>query len=150
MVGSVVWAIWTPPAIGKFRLKMPTHARAECGRACLGMYSPLKIVPSLASHSHLIHASIGPLESSTQTVSQSIQPFLHSSWQSVPILYNELPFPLKIAASHGGIWTSYNMHDFLGPSEPTTQMTSLLFHSFLHRRPQSVPILYSGPTLSPP
>jgi len=95
------------------------------------------------------HASIGPLESSTQTVSQSIQPFLHSSWQSVPMLYNELLFPLKIATSHGGIWTSYNTHDFVGPSEPTTQMTSLLFPSFLHRRPQSVPILYFSPLKLP-
>jgi len=66
-----------------------------------------------------------------------------------PYAYNELPFPLKIAASHGGIWTPYNMHDFLGPSEPTTQMTSLLFYSFLHRRPQSVPILYFSPLKLP-
>jgi len=42
---------------------------------------------------HLIHASLGPPESITQTASQSLQPFLHSSWQKVPILYNERPSP---------------------------------------------------------
>ena len=30
-------------------------------------------------------------------------------------------FPLRIAPSHGGIWT-HLLHDSLGPSEPTTQM----------------------------
>jgi len=32
---------------------------------------------------HLIHASLGLSESTTQKASQSVQPFLHSSWQSV-------------------------------------------------------------------
>ena len=36
---------------------------------------------------HLIHASLGPLDSTYQMASQSVQPFLHSSWQGVPILY---------------------------------------------------------------
>jgi len=34
--------------------------------------------------------------------SKSVQPFLHSWWQRVRILYNRSPFPLKIAPSHGG------------------------------------------------
>jgi len=42
---------------------------------------------------HLIHAWLGPSEFSTQTASRSVQPFLHSSPQSVPILYNGPPFP---------------------------------------------------------
>jgi len=54
---------------------------------------------------HLIHASLSPPESKSQTASRSVQPFLRSSRQSVPIslLYNGPPFPLlKIAPFHGG------------------------------------------------
>ena len=59
-----------------------------------GMSFPLVIAPShRGSVLHLIHASLGPPESITQTASQSLQPFLHSSWQKVPILYNERPSP---------------------------------------------------------
>ena len=45
--------------------------------------------------------SFGPLESTTQTANQSVQPFLHSSRQKVPILYNgrpctpQLPLPMR-------------------------------------------------------
>jgi len=34
-------------------------------------------------HPHVTHASLGPPESTTQTASRSVQPFLHSSRQSV-------------------------------------------------------------------
>jgi len=37
---------------------------------------------------HLIYGSLGPLESSNQTASRAIQLFLHSSQQSVSVLYN--------------------------------------------------------------
>jgi len=48
-------------------------------------FSPLKLpLPTGRSGPHLIHGSFGPPESSTQTASRSIQPFLHSSLQSVP------------------------------------------------------------------
>ena len=115
-------------------------------------------------------ASFGPLESTTNTANGSVQSFLHSLWQKVPILYKgrpcppELPlpmgdldltcntwcfrtmrahnpngtligsavfaqttaeclyclqwfayFPLKIAPSHVGIWTSCNTW-FIGPT----------------------------------
>jgi len=39
--------------------------------------------------------------------------------------------------------------DSLGPSEPTNQTASPLVQLFLHRWPQSVPILYNGTPLSP-
>jgi len=71
--------------------------------------------------------------------------FLHSSWQ---ILYNGYPFPPKLPLSIG-IWTPHLTHDCLGPSEPTTQMASLLVKSFLRRWLQSVPMLYNGTPLSP-
>ena len=37
--------------------------------------------------------SLSPPESTTQMASRSVQPFLHWSWQIVPILYNGPPFP---------------------------------------------------------
>jgi len=73
--------------------------------------------------SHVTHAFFGPPESTTQTASRSVQPFLHSSRQSVapacPFLYKWLlcmmlmavsdcslqraaPSSLIIAPSHGG------------------------------------------------
>ena len=45
--------------------------------------------------------SVGQPESIPKTASRSVQPFMHSSLQNVPILYNGRPFPLKIAPAHG-------------------------------------------------
>jgi len=49
---------------------------------------------------------LGQPKSESQMTSRLVQLFLHSSRQNIPVLYNGLPFPLKIAPSHGGIWTS--------------------------------------------
>jgi len=62
--------------------------------------------PSADLNPHLIHGSLGPSKSSTQTASQLVQPFLHSSPQCVPILYNGLPLlrsklPLRMGESGG-------------------------------------------------
>ena len=68
----------------------------------------------------LIHGSLDPPDSASQTASRSVQPFLHSSRQTVPILYSTMGrhFPtLKIAASHGEIWTPSNTW-FLAHSSP--------------------------------
>jgi len=56
---------------------------------------------------------VGPPESRTQTANQSVQLFLHSLQQKVPILYNERPFPQN-CPFHGEIWTPSNT-SFLGP-----------------------------------
>ena len=51
------------------------------------------------------HASLGQSEYTTQMASRTVQPFLQSSQQNVPILYNRpraAPFPLKIAPSYRG------------------------------------------------
>jgi len=62
-----------------------------------------KIAPSLGeSGPHVIHCSLGTPDSTTQTSSRSVQPFLQGSGQSVRILYNGPPIPPKIAPSHGG------------------------------------------------
>ena len=50
---------------------------------------------------HLIRASLGPSESSTQVASWSAQLFLHK-WQSIPILYNGQPFPPQNCPSSRG------------------------------------------------
>ena len=63
---------------------------------------------------HVIYASLGLPESSTQTASRSVQPFWHSSPHSAPILYNGPPLPLEIAPSHGGSGPS-STTSFLGP-----------------------------------
>jgi len=61
---------------------------------------PLKIAPwHGATWTHIyytVDGSLDPPECSTQTASQSVQPFLHSSLQaqSVPILYNGPPLGL--------------------------------------------------------
>jgi len=47
------------------------------------------------------HAYLSPPESTTQMASQSVQPFLHSSQQSVVTHVGACPSPLKIAPSHG-------------------------------------------------
>jgi len=60
------------------------------------------------------NASLGLPESKSQTASRSVQPFLHTSRQSVPIRYNGTPFPpSKLALPMGG-WTSSDRW-FLGP-----------------------------------
>jgi len=45
--------------------------------------------------------------------------------------------------------TPHLTHDSHGPSEPRNQTESGSVRSFLHRWPQSVPILYNGTPLSP-
>jgi len=64
---------------------------------------------------HLIHYSLSQTKLRAQTASRSVQPILHGWPQSVPILYNGTPFPLKIVAYHGGIWTPSNTY-FPGPT----------------------------------
>jgi len=88
-------------------------------------------------------ASLGPPESTTQRANWLVQPFLHSSRQKVPILYNEWPFSPKLPLLVG--WsTPHLIHDSLSPSQPTNQTVSPSVQLFLHRWPQSVRILYNG------
>jgi len=49
-------------------------------------------------------ASFGPPESTTQRANRSLQLFLHSWRNKVPILYNGCPFPQKLSIPMG-IWT---------------------------------------------
>jgi len=72
----------------------------------------------------------GSSESAFQTASRSVQPFLHISPQSVPILCNGPPFPLKIAPSQGRIDTVSQKRSHF---ERSVTLSSLnRFSQFLH------------------
>jgi len=85
---------------------------------------------------HLIHVSLGPPESTTQMASQSVQPFLHSSRQTV------------VGHAQGDL-DPHQVHGSLGPSESTSQTAFRSVQPFLHSSRHNVPILYDGPPFSP-
>jgi len=68
---------------------------------------------------HLTHASFGPRKSTTQTVSWSVQPFLHRLRLSVIGHVRTCPFTVKIAPSDGGSGAPSNAW-FLGSSQLST------------------------------
>ena len=55
------------------------------------------------------NASLGPPESITQMASWSVEPFLHSSWNTAPLFYNWSPIPLSKLPPHRGIWPPCNI-----------------------------------------
>jgi len=86
-----------------------TQLTAESRYTYNGLFFPQKLSLPMGVSGHLTHGFLHPPESQTQTASRSVQPFSHRRQQSVPILYNSgCPFPLKIAPSHGWIWTPSN------------------------------------------
>ena len=72
---------------------------------------------------HVTHTSFGPSESTTQMVY-----ILHSSAQSVPILYNG-PLPPQHCLFPWGDLDPYVIHGFQGPRESSARMAS---HRFSH------------------
>ena len=66
------------------------------------------------------HAFLGPPHSAPQTASRSVQPFLYSSRQSVPIFYNGPPLPPQNCLFPFGDLNPHPMRDSLGP-QPTLQ-----------------------------
>jgi len=87
--------------------------------------------PSAHLDSHLTHDSLGPSKPKTQTASRSVQPFLHSSPQSVPILHNGTPLSPSKLPLPMGIWTPSNTYGSLGPPESKTQTASRSVQPFL-------------------
>ena len=80
---------------------------------------------------HLIHGTLGPPNSTSQMASQLVQPFLHSTWQRVPILYNRSPLlPLKIAPLRGDL-NPHLIHGSLGLPKSISQMASWSVEPFL-------------------
>ena len=125
------------------------HVRVPSGMSRRAL--PLKIAPS---HGGSVPPSnmwfLAPPDLSSQTASRSGQPFLHSSRQKVPVLYNGRRFLQNSQFPCGNLGPSWYIHDSLGPSKPTTQTASPSVQPFLHRCPQSVPILSNGRPLSIP
>jgi len=77
----------------------------------------------------LVHPSA---QSTTQTSNRSVQPFLHSSGQKVPIFYNGCPYPQNFPFPWGDL-IPHLTHDSLGPCEPITQTAPRSVQQFLHR-----------------
>jgi len=73
---------------------------------------PLRIaLPMGDLYLHLIRGSLGPPDSASQTVSRSVQPFLLSLRQEVPIYYNRCPLP-KVVFPWGNLDPIYlNLND---------------------------------------
>ena len=103
-IGSSHRGIWTPirahnPNSISIGSAIFPQMTAEC--ICTLQYngtplSPLKIAPSYGEiWTPSNTCFLDPPKSITQTASWSVQPFVHSSWQSVSILYNGPPFPLQ-------------------------------------------------------
>jgi len=82
---------------------------------------------------HVVHNALGPSKPTTQTASQLVQPFLHSSLQSVPILYNRpsTPFHPQNCPFQWGSWPRL-IHGYLGQLEFSTQRASRSVQPFLH------------------
>jgi len=57
-------------------------------------------------------ASFGSLESTTDTANGSVQSFLHSLWQKVPILYNGRPYPPELPLPMGDLDLPFNTRCF--------------------------------------
>jgi len=90
-----------------------------------------------------IHGSLGPLESSTETASWSVQPSFCGTHGRASLYFTMgCSFPLKIAPSDG-VYGLPSNNDSLGPYEPITQTTFRLVQLFLHSLSQGVPILYN-------
>ena len=95
-------------------------------------------------------ASFSPLESTTKMANGSVQPFLHSLWQKVPMLYNGHPYPPELPLLMGHLdlpcntWCfgTMRVHNRNG-----TSIGSTLFCT--DDRGVSVPILYNALPVSP-
>ena len=67
----------------------------------------------------------------TQVHIQTVQLFLHSLWQSFPLLYNGRPLsPSNLYLRMKGDLDPHLTHDSLGPPESTTQTSSWLVQPF--------------------
>jgi len=87
----------------------------------------------LANTTELVLPSVHPM-SIAQTANRSVQPFLHSSQQKVPLLYNVRSFPKRLPLAMRDLDLTHNS---LGQSEPIVQTASRSVQPFSHRWPQS-------------
>jgi len=122
---------WTVPSYSSRGTNVPSHE-------CTWQFAP---------PGKYLCTFFGAPKSTTQTANQLIQPFCTAYGRKSLYLTMGAHF-LKVAPSHQGNGP-HLIHDFLGPSEPTTQMASRWVQPFLHRWLQIVSILYNGMPLFP-
>jgi len=132
----------TKRQIDRFSHFCTGHSRVSLGMP--GMSFPLIIAPSHGgSGFHLIHASLGPPESISQTASRTILLFLHSSRQSVVWHVGACPSPSKLPLPIGDLYP-HLIRGFFGLPDSASQRASRSAQPFLHSSRQKVPILYHG------
>jgi len=114
---------------------------------------PLKFpIPMGGKWTPSMRSSLGSPDSASGTASRRfrlVQPFLHSSRQTVPILQNGHPSLSLKNCLHMRVLNSHVIHDTLGPSKLIIGMVSGSILPFLHSSLQSVPIVYNGLPLTP-
>jgi len=114
--------------LDRFSHYCTAHGRVSSG--IHGYVLPLKIAPShRGSGPHLTHGFFSQPAPKTQTVSRSVQPFLHRLLQSLPMLYNGPHIPFKITHFSGRSGPS---HGSLGPPESTTKTASPSVQPFFY------------------
>jgi len=79
---------------------------------------------SIPQHRQTRHDSYSPSEPTTQTASQSVQPYSLRGPQSVPILYNGTPLSPQNCPFPWGDLDPHLIHGPLGPPESTSQTAS--------------------------
>ena len=77
------------------------------------------------------HASFSQPDSTTQTANRSVQPFLHSWRQNVPILYNGMPLSPSKLPLHIGDLDPRLIHGSQGQPDYTTQTANRSVKPFL-------------------
>jgi len=116
----IIWRIDRPPVFAQFTL-LP---QILCFTMLFSRPDTLKITLDVwGSGPYLIHASLCPPESTSQTISRSVQLFCTAHGR-VTILYNRPPIPLKITPS--GIWTPSNTW-FSDPTRVRISVCSAIF-----------------------
>jgi len=102
--------------IDRFSHFWTTYRRVSLGKPG-HVLSPNNSPLSWGSGPHLIHAFLDPPKSITHMASRSVQPFLHCSRQSVPIIYNGPPLSLSKLPLPMERCTPHPVHYSLGPSD---------------------------------
>ena len=91
------------------------------------------------------HASLDPPHSASQMTTRSFELLLHSSRQTVPILYNRPPLFLQNCHFALKDLDTHLIHGSFGTHKSIIQTASRSLQAFLHSSRQSIPILYNGP-----
>jgi len=136
---QVIKVIWHKTASPRRRLTVQSYSPgganvpSHVGTFYIGVTWRIRLkLCTLAPPGEYDWTCAGPPKSTTQMADRSVQPFLHSWRQKVPILYNGRLFPLKLPILMGDLDPHLTLYS-LGQSKPTIQTASRLVQPFLHR-----------------